>query len=55
MSADKKCVVWVGEEDHLRIMNMQKGTILNAVFDRLKVLVDVVERLIPGGCAYSPD
>jgi len=51
VSADKKCVVWVGEEDHLRIMNMQKGTILNAVFDRLKVLVDVVERLIPGGCA----
>jgi len=50
-SEDKKCIVWVGEEDHLRIMAMQKGTLLNAVFDRLKALIDVVERLIPGGCA----
>jgi len=50
-SADKQCIVWVGEEDHLRIMSMQKGEILNAVFDRLKKLIDVVEKLIPGGCA----
>jgi len=45
----------VGEEDHLRIMAMQKGTILNKVFDRLKSAIDVTEELIPGGCAYSPD
>ena len=27
----------MGEEDHLRIMCMEKGSILNKVFDRLKV------------------
>ena len=36
-------------------MAMQKGTILNTVFDRLKAAIDVVEKMIPGGCAYSPD
>lgn len=34
-------------------MAMQKGTILNKVFDRLKAAIDVVEDLIPGGCAKS--
>eukprot|EP00750_Incisomonas_marina_P013048 INCI17210.3.p1 GENE.INCI17210.3~~INCI17210.3.p1 ORF type:complete len:581 (-),score=120.61 INCI17210.3:142-1848(-) len=55
ISEDRGFVIWVGEEDHLRIMAMQKGTILNAVFDRLKAAIDVVEKMIPGGCAYSPD
>lgn len=54
ISEDKGFIIWVGEEDHLRIMAMQKGTILNAVFDRLKTAIDVVEKLIDGGCAYSP-
>ena len=34
---------------------MKKGTILNEVFDRLKTAVDLCEKLIPGGCAKSPD
>jgi len=34
---------------------MKKGQYLNEVFDRLKVFIDKVENLIPGGCAYSPD
>ena len=34
---------------------MQKGTILNKVFDRLKAAIDVVEELIDGGCAYHSD
>jgi creatine kinase len=55
ISEDKGFIIWVGEEDHLRIMCMQKGTILNKVFDRLKSAIDVVELLIEGGCAYSPD
>jgi len=55
ISADKGFIIWLGEEDHLRIMCMQKGTILNLVFDRLKAAIDVVEALIEGGCAYSPD
>ena len=55
VSADKEFIVWVGEEDHLRIMCMKKGTILNEVFDRLKKAVDIVESKIDGGCAKSPD
>jgi creatine kinase len=55
ISEDKGFIIWVGEEDHLRIMCMQKGVILNKVFDRLKAAIDVVEKLIDGGCAYSED
>jgi creatine kinase len=55
ISGDKGFIIWVGEEDHLRIMCMAKGTILNKVFDRLKAAIDVVEDKIDGGCAYSPD
>jgi creatine kinase len=51
VSEDKEFIVWVGEEDHLRIMCMKKGTILNEVFDRLKTAVDAVETNIDGGCA----
>ncbi len=32
---------------------MKKGVFLNEVFDRLKAAVDVVEKLIDGGCAKS--
>eukprot|EP00335_Anophryoides_haemophila_P000070 CAMPEP_0204821606 /NCGR_PEP_ID=MMETSP1018-20131115/35240_1 /ASSEMBLY_ACC=CAM_ASM_000518 /TAXON_ID=46462 /ORGANISM="Anophryoides haemophila, Strain AH6" /LENGTH=177 /DNA_ID=CAMNT_0051937807 /DNA_START=686 /DNA_END=1219 /DNA_ORIENTATION=+ len=53
VSEDAGFIIWVGEEDHLRIMAMQKGTLLNKVFDRLKSAINVVEDLIPGGCAKS--
>ena len=43
VSEDKGFIIWLGEEDHLRIMCMKKGTILNDVFSRLKDAVDVVE------------
>eukprot|EP00924_Labyrinthula_sp_SR-Ha-C_P002827 maker-scaffold_13-snap-gene-8.1-mRNA-1 protein AED:0.01 eAED:0.01 QI:244/1/1/1/1/1/3/162/446 len=43
VSADKGFIVWLGEEDHLRIMCMKKGTVLNEVFDRLRDACDVVE------------
>jgi creatine kinase len=46
VSADGGFIIWVGEEDHLRIMAMAKGTLLNDVFDRLKAAIDVVENLI---------
>ena len=55
VSNDKGFIIWVGEEDHLRIMCMGKGTILNDVFDRLKVAIDIVEDLIEGGCAKSDE
>ena len=45
VSSDKQFIVWVGEEDHLRIMCMKRGTVLNEVFDRLKVACDAVERI----------
>lgn len=44
VSADKGFIVWCGEEDHLRIMCMKKGTVLNDVFDRLKDACGVVEK-----------
>jgi hypothetical protein len=43
VSEDKGFIIWNGEEDHLRIMCMQKGHILNKVFDRLEQAVKVVE------------
>merc|ERR1739848_162705 len=55
VSGDKGFIIWCGEEDHLRIMAMKKSTCINDVFDRLKSAIDVVEDLIPGGCANSPD
>jgi len=36
VSEDRGFIIWVGEEDHLRILCMARGTILNSVFDRLK-------------------
>jgi protein-arginine kinase len=42
VSEDREFIIWVGEEDHLRIMCMKKGTILNEVFDRLRIAVEVV-------------
>jgi protein-arginine kinase len=54
-SADRGFIIWVGEEDHLRIMCMKKSTCINEVFDRLKAAIDVTEKLIPGGCAKSKD
>ena len=36
-------------------MAMKKSLKINDVFDRLKAAIDVVEGLIPGGCAKSKD
>jgi len=55
ISADKGFIIWVGEEDHLRIMAMKKSTCIDEIFNRLKAAINVVEDLIPGGCAKSPD
>ena len=55
ISKDRGFIIWVGEEDHLRVMCMGKDTILNNVFNRLKVAIDIVEDLIEGGCAKSVD
>lgn len=40
---EKTALVWVNEEDHLRIISMQKGKDIRAVFDRFALLVKAVE------------
>jgi len=39
----KSALVWVNEEDHLRIISMEKGNNARAVFDRFANLVKAVE------------
>eukprot|EP00798_Chlamydomonas_sp_ICE-L_P018008 gene18008-24417_t len=46
ISADKELIIWLGEEDHLPFICKQKGTMLNAMFDRVKSAMDLVEGLI---------
>ncbi len=54
-SADRELMIWVGEEDHLRIMCMKRGTVLNEVFDRLKLALETVESIEGMEFAYSAD
>ena len=55
VSEDRSFIIWVGEEDHLRIMCMERGTVLNRVFDRLKAALDVVSGIDGLTFASSPD
>lgn len=55
VSADNQFIIWVGEEDHLRIMCMKKGFLLNEVFDRLKASLDVINSIEGLKFAFSPD
>lgn len=55
ISGDKQFIIWVGEEDHLRIMCMKKGTVLNEIFDRLKTSLDTVESIEGLTFAHSPN
>merc|ERR1712048_1288309 len=45
----KTALVWVNEEDHLRIISMQKGKDIRQVFDRFASLVKAVE----GACTQT--
>ncbi len=55
VSDDRSFIIWVGEEDHLRIMCMERGTVLNRVFDRLKTALDVVNGIDGLTFAMSDD
>ncbi|MEA3545063.1 MAG: arginine kinase, partial [Thermodesulfobacteriota bacterium] len=44
---DKTFLVWVNEEDQLRIISMQRGGDISAVFSRLCLAVGELERSIP--------
>jgi len=46
-SADKRALVWVNEEDQLRIISMQQGGDLRQVFDRLARMVNTIEAKLP--------
>lgn len=47
ISGAEDFIVWVGEEDHLRIMAMQTGGNLNALFERLHNGLHILETLLP--------
>ncbi|MHA1164951.1 MAG: phosphagen kinase [Alphaproteobacteria bacterium] len=47
VSEKEDFLVWVGEEDHLRIMAMQQGGNLNALFERLRVGLERLQDLLP--------
>lgn len=53
VSQEEDFLVWVGEEDHLRVMAMQHGGNLNALFDRLRTGLDRLQDLLPA-FATSP-
>jgi len=44
---NKTFLVWVGEEDHTRIISMQKGGDLGEVYRRWVSAVNAVEKLVP--------
>ena len=47
LSANEDFLVWVGEEDHLRIMAMQTGGNLSALFARLHSGLEALSNLLP--------
>jgi creatine kinase len=47
VSRDEDFLVWVGEEDHLRIMAMQRGGNLNVLFERLRSGLEMLTNLLP--------
>lgn len=44
VSDDKNMIIWINEEDHLRIISMARGTDLSLVFNNLKELLSAVEK-----------
>ncbi len=51
-SADKRFLVWVNEEDTLRIISMEKGADLAGVFGRLSRAIQTLEKKLD--FAYDP-
>ncbi len=47
VSADRSVIVWIGEEDHLRIISMRTGAELFEAYDRLRQTLTAIEA-IPG-------
>ncbi len=53
VSQDLSFMIWVGEEDHLRIMCLETGTLLNQLVDRQKSILDMIENIDGLEFAYS--
>ena len=53
ISEDEGFLVWVGEEDQLRIMAMQRGGDLAGLFERLEIGIHRLEAMLPP-FAHSP-
>ncbi len=47
ISQEEDFIIWVGEEDHLRIMAMQTGGNLNSLFERLHTGLEFVGGMLP--------
>lgn len=45
VSADRSVIVWIGEEDHLRIISMGVATALGGVYERLNRVLDIIEAI----------
>ena len=43
---DNNLVIWVNEEDHLRMVSMQKGGNMKAVFNRLCIYLSLLEKAL---------
>lgn len=46
MNKDKNFIVWVSEEDHIRIISMQKGASLKQVWGRLVTAIKAMETVL---------
>ena len=46
MNKDKNFIVWVNEEDHIRIISMQKGASLKQVWGRLVKAIHAMETVL---------
>ncbi len=51
LSSDLKLVIWLHEEDHLRIISMEEGSNLSGVFNRLADILSFLET----GIAFAKD
>ena len=50
VSQDRQKIVWFGEEDHLRVMCMKKGSDLGAMLKELRAVLDALE---DGGLEFA--
>ncbi|QRK08018.1 arginine kinase [Archangium violaceum] len=49
-SSDRRFLVWVGEEDSMRIISMQRGADIKAAFIRLKAALDHIHSRLEFAC-----